>query len=214
MQAPVQQNDSATDRELIEAARLGRQYGFEQLVDRYQHRLFIAIRNDVGCPNLAEDIVQEAFVRAFRFLDSFKQQSNFYTWIYRIAMNSRRDYIRNRGRTMSLETVGENSCQASSDTRESPSGRFERTEDQQQVRAALSRLSEHHRRILILREFEGCDYQSIADRMHLNKGTVRSRLARARAQLRKELTAYVNARPVPGGASGAMVDEAFFACAK
>lgn len=183
------------DRDLIDAARRGEQIGFERLVERYQNRLFVSMRNDVGCPILAEDIVQEAFVRAFRFLDSFKHNSNFYTWLYRIALNSRRDYTRNRGRMVSLEAVSESSRQVSSGIDDTPEHRFERSEDQQQVRQALGRLSEHHRRILILREFEGFDYQSIADLMHLKKGTVRSRLARARAQLRKELSRYVSAKP-------------------
>ena len=204
MQLTVTTDAATSDRDLIDAARRGEQFGFEQLVERYQNRLFIAMRNDVGCPILAEDIVQEAFVRAFRFLDSFKCQSHFYTWLYRIALNSRRDYIRNRGKTVSLETVGENSCQDSSKPSDRPDNRFERAEDQQQVREALGRLEENHRTILILREFEGFDYQSIADTLHLNKGTVRSRLARARASLRKELTAYVSAKSVSAGSTTAL----------
>ena len=214
MQSTATTDTVASDRDLIDAARRGEQFGFEQLVERYQNRLFISMRNDVGCPILAEDIVQEAFVRAFRFLDSFRCHSNFYTWLYRIALNSRRDYTRNRGRMVSLETVGESSRQVSSELDDTPDNRIERTEEQQQVRAALARLAEHHRRILILREFEGFDYQSIANLMHLNKGTVRSRLARARAQLRKELSAYVSAKPVSAGSTAASCDACHFACAK
>ena len=139
---------------------------------------------------------------------------NFYTWLYRIALNSRRDYIRNRGRTVSLETVGENSCQDSSTPSDRPDNRFKRTEEQQQVREALGRLEENHRTILILREFEGFDYQSIADTLHLNKGTVRSRLARARASLRKELTAYVSAKSVSAGSTTASLNKRFSAIVK
>ena len=207
MQSTATSDTVPCDRDLIDAARRGEQFGFEQLVERYQNRLFVSMRNDVGCPILAEDIVQEAFVRAFRFLDSFKYHSNFYTWLYRIALNSRRDYTRNRGRMVSIETVCESSRQVPSELDDSPEKHIERTEDQQQVRQALARLSEHHRRILILREFEGFDYQSIADLMHLNKGTVRSRLARARAQLRKELSSYVRAKPVSPASKAAKVAE-------
>ena len=214
MQSTATTDTTASDRDLIDAARRGQQFGFEQLMERYQNRLLTSIRNDVGCPILAEDIVQEAFVRAFRFLDSFKYHSNFYTWLYRIALNSRRDYIRNRGRTVSLEAVGESSRQVSSELDDTPDNCIERTEEQQQVREALGRLAAHHRRILILREFEGFDYQSIADLMHLNKGTVRSRLARARAQLRKELSAYVSAKPVATGAMAASYQERYFAYPK
>ncbi len=216
MQSTSTTNTTASDRDLIDAARRGEQFGFEQLMERYQNRLFIAMRNDVGCPILAEDIVQEAFVRAFRFLDSFRCHSNFYTWLYRIALNSRRDYTRNRGRMVSLETVCESSRQVSSEFDDTPDNCVERTEEQQQVRNALARLAEPHRRILILREFEGFDYQSIADLLHLNKGTVRSRLARARAQLRKELTAYVSAKPVSAGSTVAKKNNkaCCLACAK
>lgn len=216
MQSTVTDDTVPCDRNLIDAARRGEQFGFEQLVERYQTRLFISMRNDVGCPILAEDIVQEAFVRAFRFLDSFKYHSNFYTWLYRIALNSRRNYTRNRGRMVSMETVRESSRQVSSELDATPDNRIECMEEQQQVRAALARLTENHRRILILREFEGFDYQSIAELMRLNKGTVRSRLARARAQLRKELSAYVSAKPVSAGATAASSScgERYSACAK
>jgi RNA polymerase sigma-70 factor (ECF subfamily) len=214
MESIATTDTTASDRDLIDAARRGEQFGFEQLVERYQNRLFVAMRNDVGCSILAEDIVQEAFVRAFRFLDSFRCHSNFYTWLYRIALNSRRDYTRNRGRMVSLETVSESSRQVLFELDDAPDNCIERTEEQQQVRDALARLAEHHRRILILREFEGFDYQSIADLLHLNLGTVRSRLARARTQLRKELTAYVSAKPVSAGSTVANNKECYLACAE
>lgn len=213
MQSTAKQISTDSDRELIDAARRGEQDGFEQLVERYQHRLLISIRNDVGCPVLAEDIVQEAFVRAFRFLDSFKYNSNFYTWLYRIALNSRRSYVRHRGRTVSLDAVGETPSQTWSEPQDTPSNSIERTEEQQQVRDALFRLEEHHRRILMLREFEGLDYQTIAEVMHLKKGTVRSRLARARARLRQELSEYLSAKPVSAN-SLTPYQGVHYACAK
>ena len=199
MQSTTTQDSTHSDQDLIEAARRGEQFGFEQLVNRYQNRLFVSLRNDVGCPILAEDIVQEAFVRAFRHLDSFKAESSFYTWLYRIALNSRRPYIRNRGVTVPIDALGEGPRQVWSENRDTPPNRVERSEELQQVRAALARLPEHHRRILILREFEGFDYQSIADVLHVKKGTVRSRLARARIRLKKELTSYVGAQPMSAG---------------
>ncbi len=188
---PSGKNQPATDAELIEAALRGQQSGYEQLMQRYQNRLFVSIRHDVGCPVIAEDIVQEAFVRAFRYLDSFKRQSNFYTWLYRIALNSRRDYIRNRNRMISLDAVSQ-PYEMSTELRESPAHCTERQEERCQVRAALTRLSDHYRTILILREFEGFNYQRIAEILQVGKGTVRSRLSRARAQLKKELSPYVN----------------------
>jgi RNA polymerase sigma-70 factor (ECF subfamily) len=189
-QSTSQQADHASDRELIEAAKRGDRSGFERLVHRYQERLFISVRNSVHCPILAEDIVQEAFLKAFQYLDSFKLQSEFYTWLYRIALNSRLTYFRRLKKTLSLETVEDESIPMQSQSWESPTGRMERDEQQNQVRDALARLEEHHRLILMLREFEEFDYQTIATILDVKIGTVRSRLARARARLRAELNAY------------------------
>ena len=181
-----------TDRELIDWALAGNQRGFEELTHRYQDRLFASIRRDVGCPILAEDIVQDAFVRAFTALASFRGGSAFYTWLYRIAMNSRRSYLRKSQATVTLQhdLAGGEPWQKA--TPDSPTDRIERDEARVQVRQALSRLDENHRRILILREFDGCDYRTIAQLLRVNMGTVRSRLARARSRLKKELTPYVH----------------------
>ncbi len=150
------------------------------------------MRHNVGCPVLAEDIVQDAFIKAFIHLDSFRSKSNFYTWLYRIALNSRRNYIRNSGRTVSLDLIGEKVPQVRSERRDSPADVIERNEERKEVRKALTRLDERHRIILLLREFDGFDYQTIADVLHVSMGTVRSRLSRARAQLKRELSLYQN----------------------
>ncbi len=188
--APEKLLPAKSDQELIQMALEGEQHGYDELMQRYQNRLFVSIRNDVGCSMVAEDVVQDAFVRAFRYLGSFKNQSNFYTWLYRIALNSRRNHIRRNNRAMSLDTVRE-PYEMTTEARESPDRCSQRQEERGQVRAALTRLDSHHRTILILREFEGFDYQTIADILQVGKGTVRSRLSRARARLKKELTPYV-----------------------
>ncbi len=185
-----------SDNALIRLALRGDHDAYGELAVRYQDRLLTSIRNDVGCQVLAEDIVQDAFIRAFTHLDSFRGQSSFYTWLYRIALNSRRYYLRNRHRTMQFDSVCENPTQAWAENRESPADHVERREECIQVREAISRLDENHRTILVLREFEGFDYREISERLHLSMGTVRSRLSRARAQLKKELSVYVASRPV------------------
>lgn len=197
MSSTLTDETSVPDSELIQAALLGQQWGYEGLTRRYQDRLFSSIRHEVGCPVLAEDIVQDAFVRAFTHLHSFRNQSNFYTWLYRIALNARRSYFRKSHRALPLDMVGDASEQMWSETRESPSNCAERVEERKQVREALTRLDEPHRTILILREFEGFDYQTIADVLHVKVGTVRSRLSRARAQLKRELAGYLGATPAP-----------------
>ncbi|MGI9471364.1 MAG: RNA polymerase sigma factor [Rubripirellula sp.] len=188
-------NPSVSDAHLINAALLGEQSAFTSLVERYKERLFTAIRSDVGCSEIAEDIVQDAFIRAFMKLDTFRSESGFYTWLYRIALNSRRYYVRNRHRSMPLEDASEHCVQSWLEPESGPSELIERREECVAVRCALNRLDDHHRDILLLREFEGFDYRHIADALHLTMGTVRSRLSRARAQLRKELTGYWAAKP-------------------
>ncbi len=188
--------ENVADRDLIEAAQGGDRSGFERLVLRYQDRLFVSIRNSVHCPILAEDIVQEAFLKAYQYIDSFKHESGFYTWLYRIALNSRLTYFRRLKKTLSLESVEHESIPMRSRSWESPTGRAERDEQQNQVRDALARLEDHHRLILMLREFEDFDYQTIATILDVKIGTVRSRLARARARLRVELTEYQKAQKI------------------
>jgi len=180
-----------SDIELIESANNGEQSGYQQLLLRYEDRLFRSMLGIAGCPFFAEEVVQEAFVRAFQFLESFEHRSNFYTWLYRIALNSHHTLLRKRRRTIQLESIGEQTPEMWTALKDSPPERAERREDRNHVRDALGRLDQHERTILILREFDGLDYQQIADVMQLNIGTVRSRLARARASLRKELTPYV-----------------------
>ena len=179
-----------SDNDLIESALRGDESGFVGLVDRYQPRLLGAVQNLVGCQAFAEDIVQVAFMKAFLHLASFRRDSGFYTWLYRIALNSRRGCRTTTDVAISLDSNIESLQLSFTDRLESPSAVAQRHEDRKQVREALSRISHHHRTILMLREFEGLDYQSIGEILHIGLGTVRSRLSRARAELRHELDKY------------------------
>ncbi len=188
------------DSQLIASALAGDQASYTKLVDRYQGRLTSAIRTKVACAGIADDIVQDAFVRAFNSLHSFRSDSGFYTWLYRIALNCRRYYIKNRHRVNSLDETHE-TCQhtgrsSCNNTIEGPMVCLERKEDCYAVNLAMQRLDTQHREILRLREFEGFDYRRIAEALHLTMGTVRSRISRARGQLRKELASYWSAAPV------------------
>lgn len=183
---------SLSDVEVIDAAMSGVQAAYTELVSRYQERLLAALRGDVSCSESADDIVQEAFVRAFRNLDKFRSESGFYTWLYRIAINSRRYYQRNRHRTIPLSTAWKREEMPWWEPATVPGDPIEARETGEHVWAALARLDRHHREILLLREFEGHDYQTISETLDLTLGTVRSRLSRARAQLRRELHPYWN----------------------
>ena len=188
------------DSKLIASALAGDQASYTKLVDQYQGRLTSAIRAKVACSDMADDIVQDAFVRAFNSLDSFRSDSGFYTWLYRIALNSRRYYTKNRNRLISMDNTQE-TCQHTGRSSwygpvEGPLACLERKEDCCAVNLAMQRLDTHHREILRLREFEGFDYRKIAETLQLTMGTVRSRISRARTQLRKELVSYWSASPV------------------
>lgn len=192
-----------SDAELIQIAKRGVEEAFFELVHRYQDRLLTSMRRDVNCSESADDIVQDAFVRAFKNLDSFRSESSFYTWLYRIALNSRRYYLRNRHRTVSLENCGDPGGkdrlgESWIDSETDPGDQAEAREECEQVRAALARLDDQNRKILLLREFDGCDYRAISLALNLTLGTVRSRLSRAREQLRRELAAYWKAAPADG----------------
>lgn len=140
----------------------------------------------------AKDVVQEAFVQAFLKLESFQGASAFYTWLYRIAFNVAATHRRRRGamRTAEQTAIADGQVrgsEGSSQTTDAPSDRLERDERCRQVRYAISQLPEEYRVVLVLREMEGYCYESIAEVLDLPVGTIRSRLHRARLQLREQL---------------------------
>lgn len=180
------------DGELVRVTVSGDHRGYELLTRRYQNRLFKPIMRQVGCVVAAEEIVQDAFVRAFLSLGSFEKKSSFYTWLYRIALNSSRTDFRRRQKMRPLESMGQEFDHLISDRQALPAESVERAEERTKVREAMQRLDESFRTILILREFEGFDYQAIAEVLDIKVGTVRSRLSRARQQLRRELSLYLS----------------------
>lgn len=175
------------DSQLIDEAKGGDTAAFGQLVCKHQDRLYNTIVHVVGCRVEAEDVVQDAFVQAFLKLDSFQGNSAFYTWLYRIAFNAAVSRRRRKRVELSVEQNRELTGYEPLDNGDAPTERLEREERAGQVQAALATLTQEHRAILVLREMEGCCYETIADVLDLPVGTVRSRLHRARLQLREQL---------------------------
>jgi len=175
------------DAQLIAEALAGKSTAFGRLVLRYQDRLYNTIVHVAGSSEDARDVVQDAFVQAFVKLDTFHHSSAFYTWLYRIAFNVAASHRRRRRHTRSVEHDREVSGQEPIDTRESPEERLDQLERGRQVRRAIAELTEEHRSVLVLREIDGCCYETIAEVLDLPIGTVRSRLHRARVQLRELL---------------------------
>jgi RNA polymerase sigma-70 factor (ECF subfamily) len=177
----------SNDAQLIEETLSGESTAFGELVRKYQDRLFNTLVHVVGNPDDALDVVQDAFVQAFVKLDTFHQSSAFYTWLYRIAFNVAASHRRRRKPTLSVEQARESSGLEPVDSQLGPEDRLQQDERCRQVRQAIAGLSEEHRAVLVLREIDGCCYETIADVLDLPIGTVRSRLHRARLQLREEL---------------------------
>ena len=175
------------DAQLIDQALHGQPEAFGQLVLKYQDRLYNTVFHVVGHAEDARDIVQEALVQAFLKLDSFRRHSAFYTWLYRIAFNLAVTQQRRRRPTVSLDQMRETNRSEPADDQLDPAEALERKERCRQVRRAIAQLSEPYRAVLVLREIDGCDYETISEILDLPVGTVRSRLHRARLQLREEL---------------------------
>lgn len=179
------------DQILIQRCLAGQSEAFGDLVLRYQDRLYSSVYMMVSSPEDARDLTQEAFVHAFRRLDSFRGDSAFYTWLFRIAVNATISFRRKaaRRKTYSVESVREASgnepIDGNSDTR--PSSRMETEEQQRLVRAALEELSEEFRTAIVLTEIEGLSYEDAAEAVGCPIGTIRSRIHRARNELREKL---------------------------
>ncbi len=172
------------DAQLIQEALAGETAAFGQLVQKYQDRLYNTLVHVVGSVEDARDIVQDAFVQAFLKLETFRHSSAFYTWLYRIAFNVAASRYRQKRPAASVERLREASGDEPIDGRAGPVERLEQDERCRQVQQAIATLSEEHRAVLVLREIDGCCYETIAEVLELPVGTVRSRLHRARLQLR------------------------------
>jgi RNA polymerase sigma-70 factor (ECF subfamily) len=175
------------DSQLIGATLAGNSAAFGDLVTKYQDRLYNTMVHVVGSAEDAQDVVQEAFVQAFVRLDRFRGASAFYTWLYRIAFNAAMTDKRRRRPTGSVDELRERTGDDPVDGAGLPDVPVLQEERVGQVRAALVALSEEHRAVLVLREMDGRPYDEIAEVLELPVGTVRSRLHRARLQLREQL---------------------------
>jgi RNA polymerase sigma-70 factor (ECF subfamily) len=175
------------DLRLIDLTLAGDTAAFGQLVSRHQDRLFNSLVHITGSREEAEDVVQDTLIQAFTRLGRFERRASFYTWVYRIAFNLWISRRRRRRPVLSVEVGRELAGQEPVATMDTPLQRLEREERVELIRQALSALAEESRTILVLREIDGCCYETIADMLDVPVGTVRSRLHRARLQLKRNL---------------------------
>src|SRR6185503_2831869 len=179
------------DRELVLRCQRNESRAFDELVARHQDRVFTAVTRFCGNAEDAADVVQRAFINAFRKIQEFKGDSAFSTWIYRIAFNQAISFRReNRRPGVSIyskddEKVVEPAVDAN------PTEKLEGEETQKKVQQALEMLEEGDRQIILLKDLQGHSYDEIASIMQIPKGTVRSRLHRARLELKSKLKSYI-----------------------
>jgi RNA polymerase sigma-70 factor (ECF subfamily) len=181
---------SADDHRLIAECLRGRTAAFGELVRRYQDRLFNTVYRLVDNAEDAQDVVQDTFLNAYQSLDSFKGDSLFFTWLYRIAVNTAISHKRKHRVALSIDVGrnGEGSNEPLDGSEFSQPGHaLERAEQERRIQEALNRLSPEHRAVLVLKDMEGQKYAAMAEILQVPIGTVRSRLSRARMELRELL---------------------------
>ncbi len=176
---------------LIERCRAGDLAAFEPLVEKYRQRVYRLAYNVLRDPEEAWDVAQDAFIRAFQALPSFRGESAFYTWLFRIVMNVARDRVRQhaaRGRAFGTERVDEKDWDRTLvDQGTAPDANATKVEERERISRALATLSEPHRAIIMLSDLEGLSYREIAEVLNIPMGTVMSRLHNARRRLREAL---------------------------
>jgi RNA polymerase sigma-70 factor (ECF subfamily) len=183
-------SNQESDKKLVERVQKGEKGAFDLLVLKYQHKIVKLVMRYVRDPDLALDIAQEAFIKAYRALPSFRGDSAFYTWMYRIAVNTAKNHLAaQRRRPMDVELDMQDPEQyelhAKLKETDTPEGIAQSDELKEIVVRAIAALPEDLRTAIILCELEGMSYQEIAETMDSPVGTVRSRIFRARDAIGK-----------------------------
>ncbi len=186
---------SVNDELLIEQIKNGHLDAFDQLVTRYEGRVYTIAYRYMGNYADASDLAQEAFIKIYRSLGTFRGEASFLSWMYRLVTNVCLDELRRRGRakTVSIEELMENKkgliMRREIANSRLPEDAVIRRELQQEVQNVLNLLSDEHRVIVVMRDIQGYSYDEIAQLLHCSLGTVKSRLNRARHILKEKLLA-------------------------
>lgn len=173
---------------LVQRIQSGDSDAFAVMMDLYQKQVYNLALRTVGNPEDAADMTQEAFLRAYRAIGSFRGDSKLSVWLYRLTQNVCIDFLRSKGRKPTVSLTVENEADEVqeldvADDRFDPEEQYQRKALRDAVRRGLDSLSEEYRAILVLREINGLSYAEIGERLQLEEGTVKSRLFRARKKL-------------------------------
>jgi RNA polymerase sigma-70 factor (ECF subfamily) len=180
------------DEELVARVQRGDKKAYDLLVIKYQHKIVQLVNRYLKDPSEAQDVAQEAFIKAYRAIGSFRGDSTFYTWLYRIAINTAKNYLVSRSRRSSQYEVDIQDAEAMENAPqlqgiETPERLLMNDEIVKAIRSAIEHLPDEMRTAIMLREFEGMSYEEIAEAMECPVGTVRSRIFRAREAIDNKL---------------------------
>ncbi len=187
------------DRVLVKQAQEGDLAAYDQLVKRYQERIYATLYHMTANHEDAHDLAQEAFIKAYRALKSFKGDSSFFTWVYRIAVNKTINFLKQRkNRSQGQMSLNDLDFNAEHDpdlvalvSEKTPRRDLNLSELQEKLNAAMLKLSDVHRLVVTLHDVQGLSHEEISKIMDCNTGTVRSRLFYARQQLQAYLSDYL-----------------------
>ena len=180
------------DEDLVARVQRGDKSAFDFLVIKYQHKIIQLVNGYIKDPSEAQDVAQEVFLKAYRALGSFRGDAAFYTWLYRIAINTAKNYLLSRSRRSSSSEVDIQDAEAIENApqlqgMETPERHLLNEEIIDTIKTAIDNLPEEMRIAIMLREFEGMSYEEIAVAMDCPVGTVRSRIFRAREAIDSKL---------------------------
>ena len=194
---PPKEPAAPADMELVQRARKGDLRAYDDLVERYQERIYATVYHMTAHHEDANDLAQDTFIKAFNALKSFKGDSSFYTWIYRIAVNKTINFLKQRRNRISL-SLNDLDFNVENDPElvafvsdKTPRRDIALSELQEKLNKAMLKLSDVHRMVVTLHDVQGLSHEEIAKIMDCNVGTVRSRLFYARQQLQAYLSDYV-----------------------
>ena len=185
-------SEANVDQLLVERVQKGDKRAFDLLIQKYQHRIVSLVSRYVSDPSEAQDVAQEAFIKAYRAIKRFRGDSAFYTWLYRIAINTAKNWIVAKNRrppSSDIDAVDAEQYGISDRLRETstPENELLREEIERTVFATIASLPEDLRTAIMLREMDGMSYEEIATTMECPIGTVRSRIFRAREAIDEKL---------------------------
>ncbi|WP_422133535.1 RNA polymerase sigma factor RpoE [Endozoicomonas sp. ALD040] len=188
------------DKQLVERVQKGDKAAFDMLVLKYQHRVLGLVGSYITDYQEVQDVAQETFIKAYRAIDKFRGDSSFYTWLYRIAVNTAKNHLVSRGRKIPESEIDVHDADFLDTTTslrmvDTPERNLYRDEIERVIHDVIRRLPDELRTAVVLREFDGLSYDEIANVMDCPVGTVRSRIFRAREAIDKEVEPLLRRGP-------------------